>query len=357
MEQRRDIAGIILAAGESRRFGSAKQLAPLDGRPILEHVLIAARSAELTPVLVVAPPWLTLDDASVGAPIEWVRNARPELGMSHSLQLGIAALPPEVAAAVILLGDQPTVAAGHIAALLAARGERPIVATLTDGLLGPPVLLDRSAFGLAARTSGDAGLRSLIRSHPELVTAFPVAHPFPDIDEPHDLEALGEPCPGCGARFGPREPAAVHPYLGASPACWAAFGELLAREFEDRAYYGRVHRHTVDAYAAQHPGQDGRRQRQSVALHLIGLCHWLEHDLESARLNAITGRLTASTRDWPWLDPPSKYDMTVLDVLGGADADEHGRLVRRWAESVWDAWRVHHPTLRRWAARAAGEAG
>jgi CTP:molybdopterin cytidylyltransferase MocA len=357
MERHRHIAGIILAAGESRRFGSAKQLAPLDGRPLLEHVLIAATSARLTPVLVVAPPWLTLDDASVGASAEWVRNARPELGMSHSLQLGIAALPREVAAAVILLGDQPTVAAGHVAALLAARGERPIVATLSDGLPGPPVLLERSVFARAVEATGDAGLRTFIRGNPELVTAVPTRHPLPDVDEPSDLEALGEPCPGCGARFAPIGAQAVHPYLGASASCWAAFGELLAREFGDPAYYGGIHRHTVDAYAAQHPGEDGRRQRQSVALHLIGLCHWLEGDLESVRLNAITGRLTESARDWPWLQPPSFYEMTVLDVLTAADAEEHGLLVRRWAEAVWDAWRAHQPTVRRWAARAAGEPG
>ena len=85
---------------------------------------------------------------------------------------------------------------------------------------------------------------------------------------------------------------------------------MLAREFGDITF-GRVHRNSVDVYAVQHPGTDDRRQRQSVALHLIGLCHWLEHDLEMDRLNAITQRLANADRDWPWLDPPTVYPMTV----------------------------------------------
>jgi hypothetical protein len=99
----------------------------------------------------------------------------------------------------------------------------------------------------------------------------------------------------------------------------------------------------------QHPGTDDRRQRQSVALHLIGLCHWLEHGLEMERLNAITQRLANSDRDWPRLDPPAAYPMTVVDVLQARDGPEHVRLVRAWAETTWDAWSRVHALVRTWA--------
>ena len=113
----------------------------------------------------------------------------------------------------------------------------------------------------------------------------------------------------------------THQYIGASPACWSAFGEVLAREFGD-SEYGVVHRHTVDVYAVQHPGTDDRRERQSVAIHLVGLCHWLEHGLSAAELNPMTQELASSNADWPWLTPPDHYELTVLDVLRATTGDE-----------------------------------
>ena len=105
------------------------------------------------------------------------------------------------------------------------------------------------------------------------------------------------------------------------------------------------------------PGTDDRRQRQSVALHLIGLCHWLEHGIESDRLTATTQRLASDDRAWPWLTPPVGYPMTVVDVLIARDGAEHVRLVTRWAETTWDAWAAHHQTVRAWAGEALGDRG
>jgi molybdenum cofactor cytidylyltransferase len=120
--------------------------------------------------------------------LRWIRNPYPERGMSYSLRLGLAALPDEMTAAVILLGDQPRVAVETIAALVAARGERPFVATEAGGVLAPPVLIERSHFGIAARLTGDAGLRDVLRGQPDLVRAVAVpAHPT-DVDTPRDLD-------------------------------------------------------------------------------------------------------------------------------------------------------------------------
>jgi hypothetical protein len=160
-------------------------------------------------------------------------------------------------------------------------------------------------------------------------------------------------CPGCGAAYQPIDGPPSHPYIGASAACWSAFGGLLAREFGDVAY-GRVHRHSVDAYAAQHPGSDGRRERQSVALHLVAIAQWLDGGITTPQLNRITQDLAAARRDWPWLEPPDPtgYRMTVLDVLRASSGEEHTALVRAWAEAVWDAWAPHHDVVRGWAAEA-----
>ncbi len=312
---------------------------------MLQVVVDTATAAGLSPVIVVAPSSLPVPET-----VESVRNDAPELGMSRSLKLGISAVPAAAEAAVILLADQPTVDVEHLRGLDGWRGGAPIVATRADGVIGPPVLLEREAFGFVDGLRDDAGLRDLIRSDPSLVTAVDHAR-LPDVDTAQDLERITEACPGCGARYLPHTSDETHEYIGASPACWATFGEVLAREFGDITF-GRVHRQTVDVYAVQHPGTDDRRQRQSVALHLVGLCHWLEHDIELDRLNAMTQRLASEDRRWPWLTPPARYPMTVADLLVARDGDEHIRLVRRWAETTWEAWAAHHGTIREWALEA-----
>jgi CTP:molybdopterin cytidylyltransferase MocA len=312
---------------------------------MLEVVGDLATAAGLDPVIVVAPSTLPTPGT-----MQVITNDVPSAGMSRSLQLGLSAVPPEAEAAVILLGDQPTVTVDHLRQLDAWRGGTPIVATRSDGVLGPPALIEREGFELANGVSGDVGLRALLRTDPSVVTAVD-SDAIPDVDTPADLEHITEPCPGCGARYLPHVVDETHPYIGASAACWATFGEVLAREFGDPAF-GRVHRHTVDVYAVQHPGTDDRRQRQSVALHLIGLCHWLEHGLEMERLNAITQRLADADRDWPWLEPPSGYALTVVDLLAARDGAEHVRLVRAWALACWDAWSAHRHSVRGWAQEA-----
>ena len=340
------VAAVVLAAGASSRFGSPKQLARIDGGTMLDAVIATARRAELDPIIVVAPASLPLPRGVVH-----VANDDAAAGMSRSVRLGLETVPAD-SAAMILLGDQPTVTAAHLRRLLVARGSKAIVATSAAGLLAAPVLLEPAAFSLAEQLEGDRGLRDLLRSRPDDVAAIEVIRHPPDVDEPSDLEALAETCPGCGARYAPHPTDTTHAYIGASPACWAAFGELLAREFQDPAY-GRVHRHTVDVYTVQHPGEDDRRQRQSVAIHLIGLCHWLEHGLEANAVIAATQAMLKRDRpDWPWLEPPTEFEMTVRDVLVAETAEEHERLVRRWAEVTWEAWGSHHDVVRRWAADA-----
>jgi CTP:molybdopterin cytidylyltransferase MocA len=184
------VAGIVLAAGESRRFGGAKQLAVHEGRTLLEHVLLRADEAALDPIVAVVPVWLSRPASMDAFRLRWVRNPHPGRGMSHSLQLGLGAVPADCGAALILLGDQPTVALDTIRAVLAARGERPIIVARGGGVDAPPVLLERSQFGRVAEASGDTGLRDVLRARPELICAVEVGRHAPDIDTHDDLAAL-----------------------------------------------------------------------------------------------------------------------------------------------------------------------
>ncbi|HVC37091.1 MAG TPA: DUF5946 family protein [Gammaproteobacteria bacterium] len=154
-------------------------------------------------------------------------------------------------------------------------------------------------------------------------------------------------CMGCGGSFadikGP-----THRYMESCPGCWAAYGEVLAREYSDPAYF-QVHRLTVDAYAVQHPGQLSAQSIQSVAVHLIRLCLLLEQGLDMPHANAAMLTAVKSKGSYTWLaPPPSLGSMTIADVHGAKDAEEHKRLVRAWAASAWSAWSPHHETIHRW---------
>jgi molybdenum cofactor cytidylyltransferase len=190
MDGQKQVAGVVLAAGESRRFGGHKQVATLDGRTLLDHVLELATVAGLNPVVAVVPSWLARPRAPDVSSARWISNPQPERGMSHSLRLGFAALPATSQAAVILLADQPTVPADSIRALLTARGAKPIVATRAAGRLAAPVLVERSHFFIVEELAGDIGLREILNANPEWVLAVEVAEHPPDVDTPADLEAL-----------------------------------------------------------------------------------------------------------------------------------------------------------------------
>jgi hypothetical protein len=143
----------------------------------------------------------------------------------------------------------------------------------------------------------------------------------------------------------------THLYLGASPGCWAVYGEVLGKEYADYSRFAPVHRLTVDAYAAQHPGTPSPQAVGSVGVHLIRLHLQLEgglpHDRANAAMLHISSRLK---KDFVWLDPPARLgELTVLYVHGARDPEGHVGRVREWAESAWEAWSAHHETVRRWA--------
>ena len=153
---------------------------------MLARVIDTAREADLAPIVVVVPSGI-----AVRGDVVPVVNAHSEAGLSRSLRMGIAALSPDVDAAVILLGDQPTLSVETIRLVVgAARRDRTVVAAQADGRLGPPVLLLREAFRLAHEATGDEGLRSILTEHHELVTQVDIGAHAPDVDTPADLKRL-----------------------------------------------------------------------------------------------------------------------------------------------------------------------
>jgi len=185
---------LVLAAGASRRFGSPKALARLDGRPVLQHVIDAALDLGLAGTMVV------VGDAAeaIDAVIDWrtasrVRNRHPDAGLSSSVRVGLDAVReqfPDTEAVIVMLGDQPFVRRAVVRALLDAplAPGRSVVAPRYTGGGGPnPLLLIQEAWLLAEHVSGDRGFGPVLAAHPEVVVEVPVEGDNPDIDTPYDL--------------------------------------------------------------------------------------------------------------------------------------------------------------------------
>ena len=179
------VGGLVLAAGEGRRFGAAKQLAELKGRPLLEYALEAMTA--VTPRVVVlghaADAIAAAVDLQGATPVvcpEWAE------GQAASLRCGLAALA-DCDAVVVVLGDQPGITAEAVAAVVAATGSGDAVRATYDGVPGHPVLLRRPLLDRAGELRGDSGFRDLLAGAPvREVEVGGLADPA-DVDTPEQL--------------------------------------------------------------------------------------------------------------------------------------------------------------------------
>ncbi|MGA8940298.1 MAG: DUF5946 family protein [Acidobacteriaceae bacterium] len=138
----------------------------------------------------------------------------------------------------------------------------------------------------------------------------------------------------------------THTYLGASSSCWALYNQVLAREYSTPALMLSVHRLTVDAYAAQHPGQPERRTIQSIWVHLTALYLTIERGLANDYATRVIGVLTTNPTHLEWLPPPPTLGpLTVIEVANADTTTAHEAAVRRWAASVWQAWSPYHQPI------------
>lgn len=190
------IGGLVLAAGGGRRFGGAKQLAELDGVPLLEH---AIRALEAVPALERIVVVLGARAEEIRARVDFGR-AEPRVcegwaeGQAASLRAGVAALAEDDAcvAALVALGDQPRLCPEVIEAVLDAfdRARHAAVRATYDGVPAHPTLLSRRLFPALARLRGDVGARDLLGTVPVChVECAHLCRPD-DVDTPDQLEAM-----------------------------------------------------------------------------------------------------------------------------------------------------------------------
>lgn len=190
------VAAIVLAAGASRRMGEGRQklLMPLDGRPLIAHVVTAACRSRVGEVLVVTGAH---HDAIAAifedtAKVRLVRNPDPSRGMLSSVRCGLEALSNSTNGIAVLLGDQPGIDANVIDAVLNAwqAAEASIALPVCEGRRGHPLVFDLRHRSEVMTRFDTIGLRGLLAAHPDAVLEVPVqaSAVLEDIDTPQDYE-------------------------------------------------------------------------------------------------------------------------------------------------------------------------
>jgi molybdenum cofactor cytidylyltransferase len=194
---RRSVAAVVLAAGRSTRMAPRNKLLVADasGRAMVARVVDNVLASLARPVLVVTGHDAgAVERALAGRPVRFVHAARYAEGLAESLKAGIAAIPEDVSAALVCLGDMPLVAGPLLDRLIAAYDDegRSIVAPAFGGLPGNPVLWDRRHFAEIMSLTGDAGARSLLSRHREQVAEIEMGDDavLRDFDTPESLATI-----------------------------------------------------------------------------------------------------------------------------------------------------------------------
>ena len=186
------VAGLVLAAGGSRRLGRPKQLLPYGGATLLDHTVATARACEFDQLLVAvggdADKVRSRVDLS-GADV--VVNPGFGTGCGSSIAVAMDAVDPAATVLVLLLGDQPGVVPATVRVLLAARGDAPIAVCRYDDGRGHPFAFGQEAFDDLRSLHGDKAVWRLLDERAGEVQEVPVAGRIPlDVDTWADYEAV-----------------------------------------------------------------------------------------------------------------------------------------------------------------------
>lgn len=173
-DRHRSVAGIVLAAGQSRRMGpDNKLLRAIDGIPLVRRTVLALRAARVTEIVVVTGHMQEqVRDALAGLDVTFVHNPHYADGLSTSLKAGLCAISPDMDATLVGLGDMPAVTTNHFNRLIAGfdpENGRAIGVPVHNGKRGNPVLWARRFFADMQSVSGDTGAKALIGANESLV--------------------------------------------------------------------------------------------------------------------------------------------------------------------------------------------
>jgi molybdenum cofactor cytidylyltransferase len=187
------VYAVVLAAGRSRRMGTQKLVLPFAGKTVIGHVVDQILNAPVAGVVVVVgPEHHAIAEALSSRPVTLVVNAEAEAEMLSSVRVGLQTLPSDAQAALVVLGDQPSIETTVIEALLqtfSAAGKGIVIPTC-DNRRGHPLLVSARYFDEIAQGYDGGGLRELITAHPNDLQEVAVSNSgvLFDIDYPADYQ-------------------------------------------------------------------------------------------------------------------------------------------------------------------------
>ena len=184
------VFAVVLAAGDSSRFGSTKQLQTIDGISLVERAARLASSVCGNNTILVTGHKSTTVARSAGEAARFVIvNDHYADGMSSSIAAATSALAHTAGGILLILADQPLITAEHLQAMLNSwsASENEIVATTFADTSGPPVLFPSGAFPALTRLTGDQGARAVLRDARFTLKTIEFEDAAVDIDTPRDL--------------------------------------------------------------------------------------------------------------------------------------------------------------------------
>lgn len=191
------VHAVVLAAGRSSRMGGPNKLmAHFSGRPLIRRTVERALASRANRTIVVTGHQAArIKEALDGLDATIVHNPDFVSGLSTSLKVGVAALPQDVAGALIILGDMPAISETELDRLVAefrASSGRSVIRATHEGRRGNPLILPRSLFSAVAQLEGDTGARHLVEAQIAPVIDVEIGEGASiDVDTRDALESAG----------------------------------------------------------------------------------------------------------------------------------------------------------------------
>ncbi len=187
------IGAVILAAGESKRLGTPKQLLQYKNKTLLHHIIESALNSKCQKTIVVIGAYAEKVKKHVNKlPIDIIENQNWKEGKASSIRMGLKTLTSQtdnVNAAIFLACDQPFISSDVIDCIIETykKTKSAIVASKYADTTGVPALFDRKYFSEILALKGDQGAKAIIASYHEQVATISFQKGAIDIDTIEDL--------------------------------------------------------------------------------------------------------------------------------------------------------------------------
>lgn len=162
---------IILAAGESKRMGSPKQLLDIEGKSLIRRTAEVALATDCYPVvLVIGANKAQIAPKIIDLPLTVIDNPKWHEGMASSVKMGLVGLYmtyKDVEAVIMLVCDQPYLSVSLLERMVETYRTKkaPIVACKYGEQVGVPALFDRKLFEELLNLTGDKGAKPVLMNH------------------------------------------------------------------------------------------------------------------------------------------------------------------------------------------------